>query len=326
MIDLQSLQNEVTQAVDAASDLADLDAVRVRYLGKKGQLTEILKSLGRLPPKQRPQIGQQVNKVKAALQQKINEKRRRIQATALQAELLQASVDVTLPGVRQPLGAIHPIAVSLGRVTDFFRRLGFDVVQGPQIENEYYNFEALNILKHHPARAAHDTFYFDSARLLRTHTSGIQIREMADKAAPFRLIAPGRVYRCDSDQTHTPMFHQIEGLLVDEHISFAHLKGVLQAFLNDFFETELTLRFRPSYFPFTEPSAEVDIAFNDQWLEVLGCGMVHPKVLQNVNIDTQKYSGFAFGLGIERLTMVRYGVTDIRTFFQNDIRFLEQFA
>lgn len=326
MTDLTHIATEAKRAIAEANDIPALEALRVHYLGKKGALTEVLKTLGHLSPAERPKVGQQVNDVKVALQDAINAKRSALQAAALQAKLASESVDVTLPGRGQSLGALHPVSRSLQRIADFFTRLGFNIAEGPEIEDTYHNFTALNIPEHHPARASHDTFYFDAERLLRTHTSGVQIREMSAGKPPFRTIAPGRVYRCDSDQTHTPMFHQVEGLLIDEKVTFADLKGILQAFLNDFFEADLKLRFRPSYFPFTEPSAEVDVEFNGKWLEVLGCGMVHPKVLENVKIDAGRYSGFAFGLGVERLAMIRYGITDLRTFFQNDIRFLEQFA
>lgn len=336
MVDLKTIESQALAAVDQAQDIASLEAVRVSYLGKKGALTDVLKSLGQLSEAERPKVGGQVNQVKIALQAAINDKRAAMQASELQAKLAEEAIDVTLPGMNASIGAFHPIEQSLQRIERFFTRLGFQIAYGPEIEDDYHNFEALNIPDHHPARASHDTFYFNPNQLLRTHTSGVQIRQMEQGKPPFRLIAPGRVYRCDSDQTHTPMFHQVEGLLVDKGITFADLKGVLQAFINDYFGREMKLRFRPSYFPFTEPSAEVDIEFNGQWLEVLGCGMVHPKVLENVGINTSVrqrqgskvgvYSGFAFGVGVERLAMIRHNIPDLRLFFQNDCRFLEQFA
>jgi len=324
--ELHQLQTQAQQDLSAAADISSLEDVRIKLLGKKGELTEILKTLNQLPPEAKRELGQAVNAIKQELLTSINTKREMLQHAELNTKLAAESIDVTLPGMTQSLGAQHPITQTIARIEEFFAHLGFAVTKGPEIEDNYHNFTALNIPEHHPARASHDTFYFDADKLLRTHTSGVQIRTMQANKPPFSLIAPGRVYRCDSDQTHTPMFHQIEGLLVDKGINFANLKGLLQEFLQDFFGQKLKTRFRPSYFPFTEPSAEVDIEFNGKWLEVLGCGMVHPKVLQNVNIDPDEYSGLAFGLGVERLAMIYYGVDDLRLFFQNDQRFLRQFA
>lgn len=327
MEDLQPLLMQAQNDIAAADNLAALEQLRVHYLGKKGQLTAQLKQLGQLPPEQRPQAGQAINDAKQTLQQALESRRQVVQAAALEARLASESVDVTLPGRGLGSGGRHPLSRTLDRIEDFFRRMSFEVASGPEIEDDFHNFEALNIPAHHPARAMHDTFYFPSGLLLRTHTSNMQIRVMEQQPPPLRLIAMGRVYRCDYDQTHSPMFHQIEGLVVDETISFADLKGMLYDFLRAFFEDDdLQLRFRPSYFPFTEPSAEVDIRRNGgDWLEVLGCGMVHPEVFRHVGIDSERYTGYAFGLGAERLTMLRYGVNDLRLFFDNDVRFLQQF-
>ncbi|MGD8908079.1 MAG: phenylalanine--tRNA ligase subunit alpha [Chromatiales bacterium] len=338
MLDLEGLTHEAQQAIEAARDLTALDQVRVGYLGKNGRLTAQLKQLGRLPPEQRPRAGQAINKAKQALQQAIEARKSVLESAQLNARLASETIDVTLPGRGLSRGGLHPVTRTLDRVEHIFARAGFKVVEGPEIEDDYHNFEALNIPEHHPARAMHDTFYFDAHLLLRTHTSPVQIRTMEHDGPPLKIIAPGRVYRCDSDLTHTPMFTQVEGLLVDEHVSFADLKGVLYDFLSSFFERDLKLRFRPSYFPFTEPSAEVDIECvmcggdgcrvcgQTGWIEVLGCGMVHPEVFRHVGIDSEIYTGYAFGMGIERLTMLRYGVNDLRLFFENDLRFLKQFA
>ncbi len=338
MLDLEELTNRARQAIESAQDLASLDEVRVGYLGKSGLLTAQLKQLGKLPPEQRPQAGQAINKAKQALQQAIEARKSRLEAEQLNHRLASETIDVTLPGRGQARGGLHPVTRTLERIERMFAHAGFEVVEGPEIEDDYHNFEALNIPEQHPARAMHDTFYFDAHLLLRTHTSPVQIRTMEKAGPPLKVIAPGRVYRCDSDLTHTPMFHQVEGLLVDEQVSFADLKGVLYDFLSSFFERDLKLRFRPSYFPFTEPSAEVDIecvmcggegcrvCSHTGWLEVLGCGMVHPEVFRHVGIDSEKYTGYAFGMGVERLTMLRYGVNDLRLFFENDLRFLKQFA
>jgi len=326
------------QAIADAADPAALDAVRVQFLGKKGSLTDQLKQLGKLPAEQRPAAGQAINRVKQLLQAALDARRDALQAAQLDAQLAGETIDVTLPGRGQDSGGLHPVTLTLRRIETLFRPLGFTVAEGPEIEDDHHNFGALNIPDHHPARAMHDTFYFDAHTLLRTHTSPVQVRVMEEQQPPLRVIAPGRVYRCDSDLTHTPMFHQVEGLLVDEQVSFANLRGLLYAFLRAFFEREdLDVRFRPSYFPFTEPSAEVDIQCvmcsgsgcrvcgQSGWLEVLGCGMVHPNVLDNVGIDNERYTGFAFGMGVERLAMLRYGVNDLRLFFENDLAFLEQF-
>jgi len=339
--ELQQRLNDVvsltTEAVAQAEDLAALDQVRVRFLGKKGEITVLMQSLGKLAPEQRREAGQMINKAKQAAQQMIESRREILQEAALAARLAAEAVDVTLPGRGQESGGLHPVTRTLQRIEALFASLGFEVAEGPEIEDDYHNFEALNIPEWHPARAMHDTFYFDQHTVLRTHTSPVQIRIMEQRQPPLRIIAPGRVYRCDSDLTHTPMFHQVEGLLVDEQVTFADLKGILDDFLRNFFEQDLAVRFRPSYFPFTEPSAEADIqcvmcggegcrvCSQTGWLEVLGCGMVHPRVFEHVTIDSECYTGFAFGMGVERLAMLRYGVNDLRLFFENDLRFLRQF-
>jgi len=326
MLALSELLDQAASEIDAASDLAALDAVRVSYLGKKGELTARLKSLGQLPADERAAAGQEINQAKQALQTRLNAQREALESAALKAKLIADAVDVSLPGRGLSVGGRHPVSRTQARIERIFANAGFGVRSGPEIEDEYHNFSALNIPENHPARAMHDTFYFPGGKLLRTHTSPVQIRSMAEEGVPIRIIAPGRVYRCDSDQTHTPMFHQVEGLVIDENISFANLKAVLHQFVEAFFERKAQLRFRPSYFPFTEPSAEVDIRWGEgRWLEILGCGMVHPNVLENAGIDAEKYTGYAFGMGIERLAMLRYNVTDLRTFFENDLRFLGQF-
>ena len=312
--------------IDSAATLTALDAVRVAWLGKKGTLTLRLKELSRLPAEQRPAAGQEINKAKSALQASLDDRRHRLEQDELAERLARDRVDVTLPGRGMSLGGRHPIPYTMARIERIFRDAGFGVRTGPEIEDDYHNFTALNIPENHPARAEHDTFYFPGGMLLRTHTSPVQIRSMVEEGAPIRIIAPGRVYRSDSDQTHTPMFHQVEGLVVDRGISLANLKAVLHQFVESFFERDATLRFRASYFPFTEPSAEVDILWGEgRWLEILGCGMVHPNVLQYAGIDPNEFSGYAFGMGVERLAMLRYGVRDLRTFFENDLRFLRQF-
>ena len=331
---MEHLKQLVTEGLDAVAQAADevaLDQVRVQYLGKKGELTQQLKSLGKLSAEERPAAGAKINEAKQKVQDAITVKRTMMAANALSKQLAIESIDVTLAGRGQAIGGLHPVTMTIERIENFFAQIGFSVAQGPEIEDDYHNFEALNIPAHHPARAMHDTFYFGDGALLRTHTSGVQVRTMEKQQPPIRIICPGRVYRCDSDQTHSPMFHQIEGLLVDDNISFADLKGILHNFLNVFFERDLQVRFRPSYFPFTEPSIEVDIGYQGEdgeqkWLEVLGCGMVHPKVFEHSGIDTEKYTGFAFGMGVERLAMLRYGVKDLRMFFENDLRFLAQFS
>ena len=326
MKDIDDILSAGADAVSAATDLSALDLVRVQYLGKQGELTARLKQLGALPKEERPAAGQAINAAKNQLTSAIEARKDALEAEQLSAALSEESIDVTLPGRGQRGGGLHPTTRTLQRVETFFRQAGFDVVEGPEVEDDYHNFEALNIPAHHPARAMHDTFYFPDGRVLRTHTSPVQIRVMKERKPPLRIIAPGRVYRCDSDQTHSPMFHQIEGLMVGEGVSFADLKGVLNDFLRSFFEqSDLQVRFRPSYFPFTEPSAEVDIMGPNGWMEILGSGVVHPQVLENVGIDSERYTGFAFGMGAERLAMLRYGVNDLRLFFDNDVRFLEQF-
>ena len=327
---LQEIIAQAKSAVQAVTELAHLDELRVQYLGKKGELTAMMKTLGQLSAEERPQAGQLINDAKQTVQGLLSEKKAVLEKALLDAQLASETVDVTLPGRDVDLGGLHPVTRTLRRMESIFAKAGFDVETGPEIEDDWHNFEALNIPETHPARAMHDTFYFDEQTVLRTHTSGVQIRTMENRDAPMRIIAPGRVYRCDSDQTHTPMFHQVEGLIIEENASFAQLRTLIIEFLRQFFEDEnLKVRFRPSYFPFTEPSAEVDIAtdlFGDgRWIEVLGCGMVHPNVLKNVDVDAEKYTGLAFGIGVERLAMLRYGVTDLRQFFENDLRFLEQF-
>ena len=326
MIGLDELVSQASSEIGAAKDLAALDAVRVSYLGKRGELTTRLKSLGDIPADERPAAGQAINKAKQAVQAALNARRDALESEALDAKLAADAVDVSLPGRGQSIGGHHPVTRAMVRIEEIFTNAGFGVRSGPEIEDDFHNFTALNIPENHPARAMHDTFYFPNGELLRTHTSPVQIRSMAKEGVPISIIAPGRVYRCDSDQTHTPMFHQVEGLVIDEGISFANLKAVLHQFVEAFFERKARLRFRPSYFPFTEPSAEVDVSWGeDKWLEILGCGMVHPNVLETAGVDSEKYTGYAFGIGIERLAMLRYGVTDLRTFFENDLRFLQQF-
>ena len=338
---MQSLENikaEAVVAIEAASDIAALEELRVSYLGKKGALTGLLKNLGQLSAEERPKAGAEINAVKQQLNEQLNARKASLQGAALAAQLAGEAIDVTLPGRRAETGSLHPITRTIQRMETFFSSMGFEVVEGPEIEDDYHNFEALNIPAHHPARAMHDTFYVDDTHVLRTHTSGVQVRTMEAQQPPIRVICPGRVYRCDSDLTHSPMFHQVEGLLIDETSNFGHLKGLLEDFLQAFFERDdLSVRLRPSYFPFTEPSAEVDIqcvkcsgagcrvCSHTGWIEVLGCGMVNPKVLEMSGIDPDKYRGFAFGMGVERLSMLRYGIGDLRLNFDNDLRFLAQF-
>jgi phenylalanyl-tRNA synthetase alpha chain len=337
--ELEQVLSDAQAAVDGASDLRALDEVRVRYLGKSGVFTEQLKSLGKLPKEERPAAGQEINRAKQLLQKAIEARKAALETAALAERLAAERIDVSLPGRGTGNGGLHPVTRTMQRIQEIFGGAGFEVATGPEIEDDFHNFEALNIPAHHPARAMHDTFYFEEGTLLRTHTSPVQIRVMKDAEPPLKVIAPGRVYRCDSDLTHTPMFHQVEGFMVDKEVTFADLKGILNAFLHTFFEREdLDVRFRPSYFPFTEPSAEVDIqcvmcggegcrvCSHTGWLEVLGCGMIHPEVMRHVGIDSEKYSGYAFGMGVERLAMLRYGVNDLRLFFENDLRFLKQFA
>jgi len=330
------LQNALTEISEASDNIA-LEAIQVKYLGKKGLLTEQLKNLGKLATEERPQAGQMLNKIKVQIEENLQIKKNTFNKSQLSHLLKASGIDVTLPGRGHHAGHLHPITRTKERLQRYFEKCGFIAAEGPEIEDDFHNFEALNIPSHHPSRASHDTFYFPDGKLLRTHTSPVQIRVLENQQPPVRVIAIGRVYRCDSDLTHTPMFHQIEGLMVDKDVNFAHLKNMIIQFLQNFFEKEMPVRFRPSYFPFTEPSAEVDIGCviceqkgcrvckNTGWLEVLGCGLVHPNVLRNVNIDPKKYTGYAFGAGIDRLTMLRYGVNDLRLFFENDLKFLRQF-
>lgn len=331
-MDIEGLRAQALKAIAAADDLAALDQQRVTYLGKKGAVTQQLKQLGAMPADQRKTAGQQINAVKKDIMNAVEARKQALQTQAIAARVAGEAVDVTLPGRGHKPGAVHPLTRTRRRIEALFGHNGFEVMHGPEIEDDYHNFEALNIPPDHPARAMQDTFYLDARQLvLRTHTSPVQIRTMEARRPPIRIIAPGRVYRCDSDRTHSPMFHQVEGLYVAKGVTFAELRADLHAFLNAFFETELKLRFRPSYFPFTEPSAEVDVdgrslGTGSGWLEVLGCGMVHPNVLAAVGIDSNEYTGYAFGMGIERLAMLRYGVTDLRQFYDNDLQFLRQFA
>lgn len=337
MSELEQIAKQAELSIAAAEKLSTLDDLRVEYLGKKGRLTGLLKGLGKLTAEERPAAGAKINDVKQSLQDLIGQRKAYFESIDLNAKLAKETIDVTLPGRGEDVGGLHPVTRTMERIEGFFSRIGYDVEVGPEIEDDYHNFEALNIPSHHPARAMHDTFYIDPTTVLRTHTSPVQVRTMERHAPPIRIICPGRVYRCDSDLTHTPMFHQVEGLVVDKDISFADLKGVIDQFLKAFFEADLPVRFRPSYFPFTEPSAEVDIQCTNcsgdgcrvcsqtGWLEVMGCGMVHPNVLEHCDVDTDTFTGFAFGMGVERLAMLRYGVNDLRLFFENDLRFLKQF-
>ena len=331
MTDIDTLQARALAEIAAADAPDALEALRVGLLGKHGSITAQLKALGGLPGDARKAAGEAINRARDAIGAALAERRDALDAIALDARLAGERIDVTLPGRDGASGGIHPISRTMERIADIFARLGYEEASGPEIEDDHHNFEALNFPPHHPARAMHDTFYFGDGRLLRTHTSGVQVRYMGRHAPPLRMIAQGKVYRSDSDQTHSPMFHQCEGLLVDEHSTFADLKGTLVEFVRAFFERDFEMRFRPSYFPFTEPSAEVDIAWaqpdgSQRWLEVLGCGMVHPNVLRNVGIDPERYTGFAFGLGLERFAMLREGVDDLRSFFENDVRFLRRYA
>jgi phenylalanyl-tRNA synthetase alpha chain len=336
-VELASLVASGLAEIAAAADAAALDQVRVRLLGKKGAVTEQLKELGKLPPAERPAAGARINEAKSELASAIEARALLLEKAAIARELEAGRIDVTLPGRGQQRGALHPVTRTRLRIEAIFRGAGFDVAEGPEVEDDFHNFEALNIPADHPARAMHDTFYFGDGRLLRTHTSPVQVRAMMSTEPPLRLIMPGRVYRCDSDQTHTPMFHQVEGLVIDENISFANLKAMLRRFVSEFFEKPLAIRLRPSYFPFTEPSAEVDcqcafcegrgcrVCKQTGWIEVLGCGVVHPNVLRNCGLDPERWSGYAFGMGIDRFAMLRYDVSDIRHYFENDLRFLAQF-
>ncbi|MFO7705391.1 MAG: phenylalanine--tRNA ligase subunit alpha [Halopseudomonas sp.] len=333
MENLDALVSQALEAIEQAADVNALEQIRVQYLGKKGELTQVMKTLGNIPNEERPKVGAMVNEAKEKVSGELNARKNTMEAAALDQKLAAERIDVTLPGRGQVSGGLHPVTRTMERIEQIFAHVGYTVEEGPEVEDDYHNFEALNIPGHHPARAMHDTFYFNANTLLRTHTSPVQVRTMESTQPPIRIICPGRVYRCDSDQTHSPMFHQVEGLLIDEGVSFADLKGTIEQFLREFFEADLEVRFRPSFFPFTEPSAEVDIRRTvikngeekAEWLEVLGCGMVHPDVLRMSGIDPEKYQGFAFGMGVERLTMLRYGVGDLRIFFDNDLRFLEQF-
>lgn len=326
MKELQQILDQALQQFAVISDEAELEQVKARYLGKEGSLTVLLKGLGKLSADERPAAGARINQVKQSLEAALQQRRDVLQKNKLAQQLASESLDVTLPGRGLSAGGLHPVTRTLERIEQLFHSLGFATVSGPEIERDFYNFTALNIPENHPARAMHDTFYIDPQHVLRTHTSPVQVRYMEAHQPPLKIISPGRVYRVDSDATHSPMFHQVEGLWVDEDISFANLKGVVQDFLKCFFEQDdLQVRFRPSFFPFTEPSAEIDMSWNGGWLEIGGCGMVHPNVLKQVNIDSEKYLGFAFGLGVERLAMLRYGVNDLRQFYESDLRFLKQF-
>ena len=323
---LSDLSKRALKDIRNSSTLEELDSVRVQYLGKKGSVSTQLKKLSDLDPDDRPRIGKEVNKLKKLVDQEITNKKNSLNDEKIKSNIKDSSLDVTMPGRTTIIGNPHPVTSTLNEIEKIFLNAGFLVEDGPEIEDEYHNFTALNIPENHPARAMHDTFYFNAQYLLRTHTSPIQIRSMEKYGVPIRVIAPGKVYRRDSDITHTPMFHQIEGLVIDKDINFTHLKGILHEFINTFFEDDMKLRFRPSYFPFTEPSAEVDLLSKDkQWLEILGCGMVHPKVLTNLGIDNETYNGYAFGMGVERLAMLKYGINDIRLFYENDLNFLNQF-
>lgn len=337
MENLKALTEQALAEVARTEDLAGLDAIRVNYLGKKGEITAQLKNLGGLSPEERPAAGAKINEAKQRVQNEISERKAALEAQAISAKLAAESIDVTLAGRQPEVGGLHPVTRTLRRISEIFTSVGYDVAEGPEIEDDFHNFEALNIPGHHPARAMHDTFYISPSHVLRTHTSPVQVRTMKSQEPPIKVICPGRVYRCDSDLTHTPMFHQVEGLVVDKNVSFADLKGTVDQFLKSFFEADVPVRFRPSYFPFTEPSAEVDIQCTNcggegcrickqtGWLEIMGCGMVHPKVFESCGVDAEEYTGLAFGIGVERLAMLRYGVNDLRLFFENDLDFLNQF-
>ncbi|MCY4330094.1 MAG: phenylalanine--tRNA ligase subunit alpha [Endozoicomonadaceae bacterium] len=332
MNNIDDLINEAREAVNAADNITALEQLRITFLGKKGKISLLMQQLKNIAPAEKAAFGAKVNRARQLISEFITTRKTELEAAELNARLTRETLDITLPGRGYHLGTLHPITQTIIRITEYFSRLGFSVAEGPELEDQYYNFEALNIPEHHPARAMHDTFYIDPATVLRTHTSPVQIRVMESSRPPIAIICPGKVYRCDSDQTHSPMFHQTEALYIAEKVSFADLKTFLSRFLKYFFDRkDLRLRFRPSYFPFTEPSAEVDIEWGHnedgsvKWLEVLGCGMVHPNVLRQVNIDTEKYSGFALGLGVERFAMLRYGIKDLRQFFDNNLDFLQQF-
>ena len=326
MEDLKKLIKEAEFDFSQCKSLSDLDHTKAKYLGKSGPLTEAMRGLSALSKEEKPKVGAFINDIKQSIEKALLDRKKLIQDEELNFQLESESIDVSLPGRKQSQGSLHPITISMNRIQSLFHSIGFDIATGPEIEDDYHNFTALNIPEEHPARAMHDTFYIDKNHVLRTHTSPVQVRYLKNNTPPLRIISPGRVYRVDSDATHSPMFHQVEGLWVDERVSFANLKGVIQDFLQNFFEDEsISVRFRPSFFPFTEPSAEIDMSWNDGWLEIGGCGMIHPSVLSQVNIDSEKFQGFAFGLGVERLTMIKYGINDLRPFFTNDIRFLKQF-
>ncbi|MFZ5841504.1 MAG: phenylalanine--tRNA ligase subunit alpha [Pseudomonadota bacterium] len=337
-MELEQILAQGQAAIAAVTDLPTLEQVKAQFLGKNGSLTAAFKQMGALSPDEKKAFGAKINVVKTGIEEALDAKRTEITEKAIADKLARETVDVTAPGRRNQQGGLHPVTRTMRRIETYFSQIGFGVAEGPEVEDDWHNFGALNIPDHHPARAMHDTFYFDATRLLRTHTSPVQVRVMESQQPPIRIIAPGRVYRCDYDVTHSPMFHQVEGLLIDENTTFQDLRGILDEFLRNFFEADLPTRFRPSYFPFTEPSAEVDIGCvicnakgcrvckQTGWLEILGCGMVHPNVLKACGIDSERYTGFAFGMGVERLTMLRYGVNDLRLFFENDLRFLKQFA
>ncbi|HCK04396.1 MAG: phenylalanine--tRNA ligase subunit alpha [Methylophilales bacterium] len=326
MENLKELIKAADLEFSQCKSLSDLDHAKAKYLGKSGPLTDAMRGLSSLPSEEKPKVGALINEIKQSIEKLLSDRRKTIQDDELFSQLQNETIDVTLPGKKQSQGSLHPITLSMNRIQNLFHSIGFDLATGPEIEDDFHNFTALNIPEAHPARAMHDTFYIDKTHVLRTHTSPVQVRYMKDNKPPLRIISPGRVYRVDSDATHSPMFHQVEGLWVDKQVSFANLKSVVEDFLQNFFEDEsILVRFRPSFFPFTEPSAEIDMSWNDGWLEIGGCGMIHPSVLSQVNIDPEEYQGFAFGLGVERLTMIKYGVNDLRPFFTNDVRFLKKF-
>jgi phenylalanyl-tRNA synthetase alpha chain len=326
MDQLNQLIDQAKKDFASCSKLAELDHIKSKFLGKSGPITEAMKSLASLSPEDKPKKGAEINQVKKQIEALLETRKQEISNLELNEKLEKEKIDVTLPSRPKMKGSLHPVMNTIDEISTIFHGIGFDVADGPEIEDDFHNFTALNIPESHPARAMHDTFYVNKEYVLRTHTSPVQIRYMENNTPPIQIISPGRVYRVDSDATHSPMFHQVEGLVINEDVNFANLKGVVQSFLQSFFEDEnLTIRFRPSYFPFTEPSAEIDMSWNDGWLEIGGCGMVHPNVLKHVNIDPEMYQGFAFGLGVERLTMLKYGINDLRHFFNHDLRFLEQF-
>jgi len=326
MDELNQLIDQAKKDFASCSKLAELDHIKSKFLGKSGPITEAMKSLASLSPEEKPKKGAEINQVKKQIEALLETRKQEISNLELNEKLEKEKIDVTLPSRPKMKGSLHPVMNTIDEISTIFHGIGFDVADGPEIEDDFHNFTALNIPESHPARAMHDTFYVNKEYVLRTHTSPVQIRYMENNTPPIQIISPGRVYRVDSDATHSPMFHQVEGLVINGDVNFANLKGVVQSFLQSFFEDEnLTIRFRPSYFPFTEPSAEIDMSWNDGWLEIGGCGMVHPNVLKHVNIDPEMYQGFAFGLGVERLTMLKYGINDLRHFFNHDLRFLEQF-